>query len=163
MHSPEPARPPSLPLARRTVATFSDYQDAERAVDWLSDQNFPVDHVAIVGTGLRYVEQVEGRVTTGRAALAGMGMGAWIGLFFGALFTLFFNLSTGGFLGVVLYGVVAGAFFGAFWGATFHWLRRGRRDFASVGQIRADRYEVQVDPAFADQAERLLTLIKVKG
>ena len=51
---------------RRTVATYRDYATAERAVDWLSDQGFAV-RTAIVGRGLRSVEQVEGRMSTGRA------------------------------------------------------------------------------------------------
>jgi hypothetical protein len=142
--------------ARRTVYTTADYRDAERAVDWLSDEGFAVERVSIVGTGLRYLEQVQGRVTTGRAALIGAGQGAWIGLFFGLLFTLFFDLSTGGFLGVLLYGIVAGAVFGALWGALLHYSQRGRRDFASVTQTRADRYEVSVDASVADRAESLL-------
>jgi hypothetical protein len=147
---------PVPPSTRRTVASVGNYQDAERAVDWLSDQGFPVDRVSIVGTGLRYVEQVSGRLTTGRAALRGLGQGAWIGLFFGLLFTLFFDLSTGGFFGVLLYGIVTGALFGALWGAIFQWFLRGRRDFASVAQTRADLYEVQVDEGVADEAQRLI-------
>jgi hypothetical protein len=146
----------SAPGARRTIATYSEYQDAERAVDWLSDQGFPVERVTIVGTGLRYVEQVAGRVTTGRAALTTAGQGATIGLLFGLLFTLFFDLSTGDFFGVLLYGLVAGAIWGAIFGAIFHWAQRGRRDFASTTQTRADRYEVQVDESVADEAKRLL-------
>jgi hypothetical protein len=153
MANSEPAQPTG---ARRTVASVDNYQDAERIVDWLSDQGFPVERVSIVGTGLRYVEQVAGRVTTGRAALSGLGQGAWIGLFFALLFSLFFDLSTGGFFGLLAYGLVTGAVFGALWGALFHWFRGGRRDFASVAQTRADRYEVQVDEASADEAERLI-------
>ena len=85
-----------------------------------------------------------------------MGQGAWIGLFFGLLFSLFFDLSTGGFFGLLLYGIVTGAVFGALWGAMFQWLQRGRRDFASVAQTRADRYEVQVDESTADEAQSLI-------
>jgi hypothetical protein len=142
--------------ARRGVASVSTYRDAERVVDWLSDEGFPVARVTIVGTGLRYVEQVSGRLTTGRAALVGMGQGAWIGVFFGLLFSLFFDLSTGGFFGLLLYGIVTGAIFGAFWGAMFQWLQRGRRDFASVAQTRADHYEVQVDEGTVDEAQRVI-------
>ena len=36
-------------------------------------------------------------------------------------------------------------------------MKDGRRDFASVAQTRADRYEVQVDVGFAGDAERLLS------
>jgi hypothetical protein len=138
--------------ARRAIHTTTSYAEAERVVDWLSDQGFAVQQVSIVGTGLRYVEQVSGRLTIARAALVGLGQGAWIGLFFGLLFSLFFDLSTGGFFGVLLYGVLTGAFFGAFCGALFQWGRRGRRDFASIAQTRADRYEVQVDEGSADEA-----------
>jgi hypothetical protein len=145
---------------RRTIETDSDYRDAERAVDWLSDRGFPVQHVSIVGTGLRYVEQVAGRVTTGRAALIGAGQGMWIGLIFGLLFGLFF--SGFAFLGVLLYGLVAGALFGALWGAAVHYTQQGRRDFASVAVTRADQYEVQVDVGLADRAEQLLATMATR-
>ena len=62
--------------SRRTIASFDDYADAQRAVDRLSDEGFPVERVSIVGTGLRYVEDVTGRLTTGRAALMGATQGA---------------------------------------------------------------------------------------
>src|SRR5919106_5208895 len=50
--------------AQRDIATYPSYEEAERAVDRLSDQKFPVERIAIIGTGLRSVEQVLGRVTT---------------------------------------------------------------------------------------------------
>jgi hypothetical protein len=149
--SPARSSPP-----QRTIYTTTDYREAERAVDRLSDRGFEVEDVSIVGSGLRYVEQVAGRMTTGRATLTGAGRGAWIGLFVGLLFTLFFNLSTGGFFGVLLYSVVSGALFGAVWFGLFHYLQRGRRDFSSVAQTQADTYEVRVDERTADRAERLL-------
>jgi hypothetical protein len=149
--SPTPGR------ARRTIATYTSYREAERAVDWLSDQGFAVQHVAIVGTGLRSVEQVAGRVTTGRAALTGAVQGALMGLLFALLFGLFF---TGpGFLGLLVYAVVAGAVFGAIFGALAHAAWGGRRDFASARTTEAERYEVQVDEAMADEAQRLIDAI----
>ena len=109
---PSPTRlSPSPSGARRTIATYSSYEEAERAVDLLSDQRFPVERVAIVGTGLRSVEQVVGRVTTGRAALTGAGQGALIGLFIALLFGLF--LDGPEFLGLLAYAVITGAIFGA--------------------------------------------------
>jgi hypothetical protein len=139
---------------RRTIETDSDYRDAERAVDWLSDHGFPVERVVIVGTGLRYVEQVAGRVTTGSAALNGARQGATIGLLFGLFFGLFFNGPA--FFGVLLYGLIAGTLFGTVWGATAHYMQQGRRDFASVATTRADEYEVQADTGVAARAEQLL-------
>src|SRR5690242_1778259 len=71
------------------VATYPDYQAAQRAVDYLSDVKFPVEHTAIVGTDLRLVEMVLGRLTVLRAALTGALTGAWFGLFIGLLFGVF--------------------------------------------------------------------------
>jgi hypothetical protein len=147
-------RDPAPAGARRTVASGPEYAEAERAVDWLSDHGFPVERVAIVGTGLRSVEQVVGRVTTRRAAAMGAAQGAWVGLLFGLLFGLFFTGTA--FFGVVLYGLVAGIVWGSLWGALVQYSQRGRRDFGSVTETRAERYEVQVDDDVAGEAERLL-------
>ena len=53
--------------AWNTVARFDDYQTAQRAVDRLSDDGFPVEQLDIVGSDVRLVERVTGRLTTGRA------------------------------------------------------------------------------------------------
>jgi hypothetical protein len=142
--------------ARRTITSATSYEAAERAVDWLSDQGFPVEHVRIVGTGLRYVEQVSGRLTTGRAALTGIMQGAVLGLFWGLLFSLFFTTDTGSVFGVLAFSLVVGLVFGGLVGAAYHFMTDGRRDFDSVATTRADRYEVQVDDDSAGEAERLL-------
>jgi hypothetical protein len=147
--------------ARRTIARYSSYQEAERAVDWLSDQKFPVERVAIVGTGLRLVEQVIGRVTTWRAALTGAGQGAFIGLFVALLFGLFFTAP--GFLGLLAYLIIAGAVFGAIFGAIWHAAQGGRRDFASKVGTYADRIDLQVDEEVADEAQRLLDRTPADG
>jgi hypothetical protein len=153
---------PAPNLARRTVASVTSYEAAERAVDWLSDQGFPVERASIVGTGLRYIEQVAGRLTTARAALMGLGRGAMLGLFWGALFGLFFTVDSGSFFGILAYSLVVGMVFGAVFGAVAHYMTRGRRDFASVAQTRADRYEVQVDDPFGDEAERLIARLAAR-
>jgi hypothetical protein len=139
---------------KTTVATYDSYPEAERAVDLLSDRGFPVERVAIVGTGLKSVEQVAGRLTVGRAALVGAGQGAMLGLLFGLLFGLFFEGPA--FFGVVLYGLVAGAVFGTVLGALSQAAQGGRRDFASITGMRADHYEIQVDPEVADRARQML-------
>jgi hypothetical protein len=150
----EGASPPAV-APKTTIASYGNYAEAERAVDFLSDKGFPVERVAIVGTGLRTVEQVAGRLTVGRAAISGAGSGAMIGLLFGLLFGLFF--SGPAFFGVVLYGLVAGAVFGAIFGAISQAAQRGRRDFASVRGMQAERYEVQVEHEFSARAKQLLT------
>lgn len=149
------ASPGAAPdTTRRTVATVNDYAAAERIVDFLSDEGFAVERVAIVGTGLRYVEQVAGRVTTGSAATTGMAQGAMLGLFWGLLFSLFFDGSS--FFGVLLYSIIVGTLFGAIVGAASHYALKGRRDFTSARQTLADRYEIQVDDAVAAEAEQLV-------
>ena len=141
--------------ARTTIATHTSYGDAERDVDRLSDAGFPVERVAIVGTGLRTVEQVGGRMTTGRAALFGAGQGALIGILFALLFGLFFDSPD--LAGLLAYATIAGALFGAMFGALGHAATGGGRDFVSSFSTQAERYEVQVDAEVADQARRLLT------
>jgi hypothetical protein len=140
---------------RQMIASYSDYTSAERAVDWLSDQGFAVERSAIVGSGLRSVEQVRGRMTGGRAALLGAGHGALIGSLFAFLFGVFFTGPD--FARLLLYALVVGAMFGALLGAVAQYAASGgRRDFVSAMQIEADRYEVQVDRPAADEATRLL-------
>ena len=140
--------------AAAIVGTYPDYASAQRAVDFLSDQNFPVQHTAIIGTDLRLVENVLGRLTTGRAALAGASGGAWFGLFIGLLFGLF---STYNWFAVVLTGLVFGAIWGAIFGAVAHAMTRGRRDFTSRSSLQAREYAVSVDAEHAEQARQLLT------
>jgi hypothetical protein len=151
-----PTSPPSPNGTRRSVTSVTTYQDAERTVDWLSDHDFPVEHVSVVGTGLRYVERVTGRLTTGRAALAGAGQGALFGLFWGALFALLFTTDDAGFWGLLAFSLVAGAFFGALISAIAHFMTNGRRDFDSTAETRADHYEVQVDDGYAAEAQQVL-------
>ena len=159
MRSPESPglRAGSNTRSRRTIASFDDYAGAERAVDRLSDEGFPVERVSIVGTGLRYVEDVTGRMTTGRAALMGATQGAALGALFGLVFGLIFTIDPDpALLLLVLYGLVAGAIFGALLGAITHAATGGTRDFASVAGMQADRYELMVDDAVADRAADIL-------
>ncbi|GAA3299301.1 hypothetical protein Dvina_16060 [Dactylosporangium vinaceum] len=136
------------------VASYADYASAQRAVDFLSDNNFPVDRVRIVGSDLRLVEQVHGRLTTGRAALAGAGTGAWFGLLIGILLGAF---AVGAWWRVLLFAVIAGAVWGAVWGAIAHAMTRGERDFTSTPTLQADHYTVIVDADVADQAREMLS------
>lgn len=142
---------------RRAVAAYDSYEGAQRAVDLLSDRGFPVERVAIVGLGLRYVEQVTGRLTTGRAAAHGALQGAALGGLLGLVFGLIFTIDPNPALPLlVLYGLAAGAIVGALLGALLHAATGGQRDFASVPGMQAERYEVQVDEDLADRAADLL-------
>ena len=142
---------------RRAVASYDHYGDAQRAVDHLSDRKFPVEHVAIVGHGVRYVEQVRGRMTVGRAALLGALQGAALGVLLGALISIFFVLDPSpAWALLMLYGLVVGALFGAALGAIVHAATGGRRDFVSAAGMEAERYDVVVDEELADRAAEIL-------
>jgi len=135
---------------QQRIASFRGYLDAQRLVDRMSDDGFPVEHVRIIGDGVRTVEQVTGRMTKGRAALAGAGSGAWFGLLIGLLFGLF---AVGpGWLSILLFSLVVGALWGAVFGFIAHRATRGQRDFSSVQTLRAQRYDVYVDSSHAEQA-----------
>ncbi|HTF55553.1 MAG TPA: general stress protein [Pseudonocardia sp.] len=151
---------PGAPV-RRSIATFQHYADAERAVDTLSDQGFPVQRVAIVGRELELVEQVTGRLNYPKAALRGAGGGAVTGALIGWIFSLFAwinPLVTWPLLALygLIFGTIVGAITGALFGLLAHALQRGRRDFASIKIVRPRCYDVMVDKAAADDALRML-------
>lgn len=138
----------------KLVASYESYEEAQRAVDRLSDASFPVENIEIVGRDLRIVERVTGRLTTGRATLAGAGTGAWWGLFIGLLVGLF---TTGPeWLGLVLGGLAIGAVWGAVFGFVAQWSTRGQRDFSSLRNLAAGHYDLMVAAANADSARALL-------
>jgi hypothetical protein len=143
--------------ARRTVASFDSYAEAERAVDRLADQDFPVQRVAIVGQDLQTIEQVTGKMTLGTAAWRGALSGAVPGALIGWVFGLFnWTDPLISALLLALYGLIFGAVLGAVIGMIAHAAQGGRRDFASVTVMRPQRFEIVVDDEVADQAARLL-------
>ena len=140
--------------AWKLAAIYESYEEAQRAVDRLSDASFPVENVEIVGRDLRLVERVTGRLTTGGAALAGAGSGAWFGLFIGLLVGLF---TTGPeWLGLVLGGLAIGAVWGAVFGFAAQWATRGQRDFTSLRTLAAGHYDLMVAEGKAESARALL-------
>ena len=137
----------------QSLGVYDKYEDAQKAVDFLSDHQFPVENCMIVGTELKQVERVTGRLTTGRVALGGLLSGVWMGLFIGLVFSFF---GTGSAVAVILSTVVIGALFGIVWALAGYAATRGRRDFSSVSRIVATRYEVLVEHKLAAQGRELL-------
>jgi hypothetical protein len=140
--------------AWNTVASYDDYLEAQRAVDRLSDDGFPVEHLDIVGSDLRLVERVTGRLTKGRAAAAGAASGAWTGLLVGLLLGLFINHVS--WLGVVLTAIALGAVWGAVLGFAAHAATRGARDFSSIRSFVASRYDIIARDGTVHQARDML-------
>ncbi len=137
----------------QSLGVYDDYADAQRAVDHLSDNGFPVENCMIVGTDLKQVERVTGRLTTGRVALGGALSGLWLGLFVGLIFSMF---GTGDTMTVILSTAMFGAVFGLIWALIGYAATRGRRDFTSIQQVVATRYEVLVEHKFAAEGRELL-------
>jgi hypothetical protein len=126
------------PPRGETIARYETYLEAQRAVDYLSDQQFPVQFVTIVGIGLRMVERVTGRLSYPRVAGASALSGLYFGFFVGLALSLF-----GGGNDLSIFAVaLVGAGFGMLFGIISYALTGGRRDFTSTSQIVASEYEV---------------------
>ena len=134
------------------IAAYDTYLEAQRAVDHLSDKEFAVQHVTIVGTDLRMVERITGRLTYSRVALAGLASGAWFGLAVGLLLTIF--SPTGQVM--ILPAVSIGAAFGILFAVIAHAFSGGQRDFTSASQIVASSYAILCAAEHAGQARSLL-------
>ena len=132
---------------------YDDYATAQRTVDFLSDEGFPVQNCMIVGTDLKQVERITGRLTTGRVAAGGAMSGLWFGLFVGVLFSFF---GTGDTLPIIVSTTLMGVAFGVIFALAGFAMTRGRRDFSSVSSVVATRYEVLVEHKVAAQARELL-------
>lgn len=136
------------------VAEFETYDEAQSAVDFLSDNEFPVQNLCIVGTNLKLIERVTGRRTwpsvLGQGALSGIGTGLLVGL----MLTFF---TTGvSYLQALLVGLGLGILIGLVTSALGYSLSAGRRDFSSVRQTIATRYELLAEHNVAARAKELL-------
>jgi len=137
------------------IAGYSTYLQAQQAVDYLAEQHFPVEQLTILGTDLRSVERVTGRLTHGRVAVAGAMSGAWFGLFVGLLLSLFGGAGVAD--GVLPIAIALGAGFGLLFSVLSYTFTRGRRDFTSHSQTVAGRYAVLCrGDEVAFEARRLL-------
>ena len=151
---PQGSRGPALPTPPKgwPIGSYPTYAEAQRAVDYLSDQQFPVEQVTIVGVDLMQVERVTGRLTWPKVLGGGVLSGAWLGIFIG----LVLGLITGNTVGPLITGLVAGIIFGLITSAVPYWMTRGTRDFSSTMQLVAGRYDVLCDPQNAEKARDLL-------
>ena len=136
------------------VGSYAKYEEAQRAVDHLADNEFPVADVTIVGVDLMLVERVIGRLTWGRVLATGAASGAWLGLFVGLVLVAALAARRG--LSSILTGLAIGVVFGVVSGAITYGASRGRRDFTSQSQLVAGRYDVLCQPRNAEKARDML-------
>ncbi|CPZ91262.1 putative transmembrane protein [Mycobacteroides abscessus] len=106
------------------IGSYPTYAEAQRAVDYLSDEQFPVENVTIVGVNLMQVERVTGRLSWPKVLGGGMLSGAWLGLFIGLVLGMFStNLA-----GSLVVGLTVGLVFGLVTAAVPYAMTRGTRD-----------------------------------
>lgn len=137
------------------VGSFDSYADAQRAIDTLSDREFPVSALTIVGVDLMEVESVMGRLTWPRVLGSGALSGAWLGLFVGLLLGIF----AGPLWAPVISSVLIGIIFGVVFAAIPYALSSGQRDFTSATAIVAGRYDILCEPQHARQARDVIAEI----
>ncbi|HEU5222171.1 MAG TPA: general stress protein [Candidatus Lumbricidophila sp.] len=145
--------PPTLPKGD-PVASYATYAEAQAAVDQLAKADFPLASLAIVGTDLRSVERITGKLTWGRAAGGGALSGAYFGGFMALLLFLFSPTGVG--VGLLGSAVLIGAGFGMIFGIVSYSMVRRRRDFTSVMQVIATRYAIIAEPSVAVRAQQML-------
>ena len=154
--TPSPGRAGSSPVGLdfpQSLAVYDDYAAAQKAVDFLSDEKFPVEQCMIVGTDLKRIERITGRLTTGRVALGGLLSGIWLGIFVGLVLSLF---ADNNFWATLLLTMLFGAVFGVVWALAGYAMTRGQRDSSSVTAVVATKYEVLVEHKSLAQARELL-------
>jgi hypothetical protein len=143
---------PTLPRGE-AIATYETYPEAQQAVDVLARADFPVNKVSIVGSDLKSVERVTGKLTWGRVALAGAASGAWLGLFFGLLLIIFSPATS---LAFIMAALLIGAGFGMMFGLVSYTINRRRRDYTSMTQVMATSYSVLAESDLVNRARNLL-------
>src|SRR6476646_5298335 len=138
------------------IGSYPTYAEAQKAVDYLSDQQFPVQQVTIVGVDLMQVERVTGRLSWPKVLGGGVLTGAWLGIFVGLVLGFF-----GHPMQSLLTGLVAGIIFGLITSAIPYAMAKGTRDFSSTMQLVAGRYDVLCDPQNAEKARDLLARLTI--
>ncbi len=133
------------------IGSYPTYAEAQKAVDYLSDQQFPVQQVTIVGVDLMQVERVTGRLSWPKVLGGGVLTGAWLGIFVGLVLGFF-----GHPMQSLLTGLIAGIVFGLITSAIPYAMAKGTRDFSSTMQLVAGRYDVLCDPQNAEKARDML-------
>ncbi len=138
----------------QSLAVYETYAEAQRTVDFLADQDFPVENCLLVGTELKQLERITGRLSYGKAAAGGALSGLWLGLFVGLVLSLF--STDGSTFATIAATALFGGAFGVIWGIAGYAATRGQRDFSSVSTVVATKYEVLVEHKHAARARELL-------
>jgi heat induced stress protein YflT len=138
----------------QSVGIYNSYADAQKAVDYLADEKFEVQNLAIVGTDLKSVERVLGRRNWGTVVTQGMQSGISTGLLVALVMLIF--AQPGSFLLLLAVSLAIGVSLGIGFSAAAYAMSRGKRDFTSITQTVATKYEVLCEHKVAAQAREML-------
>jgi hypothetical protein len=141
----------------QSVGVYQTYEQAQKVVDYLADQKFPVENLCIVGTELRSVERVLGRRTWGTVLAGGLQNGISTGLIFGILMMLLVPEASTNPLALVGYALGIGVLVGVVMAVALYLASRGKRDFTSVSQTVATKYELLAEHKVAVEARGLVS------
>ncbi|MDV6011748.1 general stress protein [Haloechinothrix sp. LS1_15] len=142
------------------IGSYDTYAEAQRAVDYLAENDFPVHDVTIVGVEPLIVERVTARLSWPRVLGSGALSGAWFGLLIGLLLSLFTPEYPA--MAPILLGTIAGVAFGAAFAATGYASLKGQRGFMSNTQFVAGRYDVLCEPRNAERGRDLLARLAMQ-
>ena len=145
---------PAIPQGE-VIAEFLDYALAVDFVENLVKNDFPAAQIAIVGSDLRTVERLRGKLSYGRIALGGATTGAWMGLIIGLLFGAGVDpVDPNQFTSIesTFSAVIIGAGLGMLFNVVRFSLAKRKRGFISTSSVVASKYAVQVPSDLANQA-----------
>ncbi|WP_282828084.1 general stress protein [Gulosibacter sediminis] len=156
MTSPGPAlnsQFPTLPQGR-TVGSYQTYEAAKHAVDVLiANEGFSAQSISIIGSDLRSVERVTGRMSIGRTALNGVMTGVMIGLFMSLMWMIVNPITNL----IVLVGIfLLSIAFGVIWSLIVYAMTPNKREFTSMMQLTAGRFDIIVPNELANDATSIL-------
>jgi hypothetical protein len=147
-------QPASIPEGE-VLAQFSNYREAVKTVEQLVENGFPPSLISIIGSDLKTVEVLKGKLGYGRVALSGAVTGSWIGLFFGLLFG-----ATSAAEQVVITNLMAGIVIGAGVGMLINVIRfsmtKNKRSFISGQSVVAKKYDLVVPMGSLSDAKKAM-------
>jgi hypothetical protein len=150
-----PRNTPSALPEGEVIGQFKNYREAVKAVEQLVENGFPAALISIIGSDLKTVETLKGKLGYGRIALSGAVTGSWIGLFFGLVFgvtstteqVIITNLSS---------GIVIGAGVGMLLNVIRFSLSKNKRSFISAQAVVAKKYDVIVPVGQLTEAKKAM-------
>lgn len=114
-----------------TVATYRNYETAQQAINSLAEADIDISGMALVGSEVRVVERVMGKLTWRKVAMAGAMRGLTFGLFLGIVFWLLVPEAGIAILAMPVLGIA----FGMLLSIVTHTFTRKNRQYQSVQQL----------------------------